>query len=130
MNERVSNEQLETWLSYPDLVTTEGDLRKTARDLLDAREQLEDRDTVPRSRYNACNSDWLEAKATAERVRKTATEQIEKAERERDEARLVIREFLASGVEHDDPRMDYITMQVDRVTIDAARAAAKGGEDE
>ena len=51
----------------------------------------------------------------------------EKAERERDEARLVIREFLASGVEHDDPRMDYITMQVDRVTIDAARAAGEGG---
>jgi len=56
--------------------------------------------------------------------------EIVRAERERDEARLVIREFLASGVEHDDPRMDYITMQVDRVTIAAARAAGEGGEDE
>ena len=53
----------------------------------------------------------------------------ERAERERDEARLVIREFLASGVEYEDPRMDYITMQVDRVTIDAARAAGGGGDE-
>ena len=56
------------------------------------------------------------------------TQRAKRAERERDEARLVIREFLASGVEHDDPRMDYITMQVDRVTIDAARAAEGGGD--
>jgi len=48
MNERVSNEQLETWLSYPDLVTTEGDLRKTARDLLDARAKIENVDREDR----------------------------------------------------------------------------------
>ena len=39
MSERVSNEQLESWLSYPDLVTTEGDLRKAAHDLPDARRE-------------------------------------------------------------------------------------------
>jgi hypothetical protein len=44
------------------------------------------------------------------------------------ELETALREVMAWGVEHDDPRMDYITVQVDRVTIAAARAAAKEAE--
>lgn len=36
-----------------------------------------------------------------------------------------LREFLASGVEHDDPRINYVTMQVDKGAIEQARAALK-----
>jgi multidrug resistance efflux pump len=53
-----------------------------ASDLLDARRELEDRDTVPRSRYNACNNDWLEAKARLETVTTAAEQRIAELERE------------------------------------------------
>lgn len=47
-------------------------------------EELNDKDTVPRSRYNACNADWLEAKRQREEIFQNAKREIERLEAERD----------------------------------------------
>ena len=44
-------------------------------------------------------------------------------------AMRVLRDVLASGVEHDDPRVGYVTMQVDRATLAAVRDAQDGHEE-
>lgn len=36
-----------------------------------------------------------------------------------------LQELLRSGVEHDDPRINYMTMQIDKAAIEQARAALK-----
>ena len=47
----------------------------------------------------------------------------------RDEVRDALREVADSGVEFDDERLDYVTVQIDRETWNAVRAiAARGGE--
>ena len=42
------------------------------------REELNDRDTVPRTRYNACNQDWLDAEAKLKVVQANARQEIER----------------------------------------------------
>ena len=42
------------------------------------RAELADRDTVPRTRYDACNQDWLDSKRELEHVREVAEAEIDK----------------------------------------------------
>ena len=46
-----------------------------------------------------------------------------RSEGELDRLRDALRSLLASGRELDDPRMDYVVVQVDRVDIECALAA-------
>jgi chromosome segregation ATPase len=92
-------------------------------------EKAEQRIAGLEERLREYKNEW-ESCCERERARweaeKELRQRIVELERERDEARDVLREFLASGVEHDEPRMDYITMQIDRATLAAARAAGEG----
>jgi hypothetical protein len=42
-----------------------------------------------------------------------------------EEARALLREVAGSGVEQDDPRLDYVTVQMDRATWDALRGRTR-----
>lgn len=53
----------------------------------EARRELADRDTVPRSRYDACNQDWLNAKAELKEVREVASREIARLEHQLNAAR-------------------------------------------
>lgn len=56
-------------------------MNKTISDL---RKQLEQ--SVPRSRYDACNQDWLNAKAELKEVRAIATAEIERLQKQLEQA--------------------------------------------
>lgn len=46
--------------------------------LVSLEQELNDRDTVPRTRYNACNQDWLDAEAKLKTVQTNARQEIER----------------------------------------------------
>ena len=48
------------------------------RQLAAMTEALNDRDTVPRTRYNACNQDWLDVDAKLKTVQTNARQEIER----------------------------------------------------
>jgi hypothetical protein len=58
-----------------------------ARELEAARQQLAERDVVPRSRYNACNADWLAEKTAREEQFARSTEVVTKLEQQLAEMR-------------------------------------------
>lgn len=58
---------------------------------------------------------------------------VQKLEAERDAAlkeverlREALEDMVTSAVEFEDERIKYVTMQIDKVTLDAARAALSG----
>lgn len=107
-------------------------------ELLAARAEVEAKDTVPRSRYNALNSDWLDAKQLLSDVRVAATTEIERlsaqlatakaaSQGDRD-FRLAVEEALAK--EAGDTQINAVEVLVsvlnerDRLRSDLAKANA------
>lgn len=52
------------------------------------------------------------------------------AERENAALRGAVEDLLSSGVEHDDPRVGYVLMQVNRASIAAAKRALAAAKEE
>lgn len=67
---------------------------------------------------NATMTDVAEGLAMCATVT-TLRHQLAAAERERERLRLNLAEIAQSGVEHDDPRIGYVTVQIDRPLWDA-----------
>jgi len=55
-------------------------------------------------------------------------ERLREVGKARDDAKEIIRDLLASGVEFDDSRLNYLTVQVDRETWREAKELTRGSE--
>lgn len=62
------------------------------------------------------------SKKNADEARATLAAALDRADR----LEAALREFVECGAELDDVRLRYMTMQVPRETLDAARSALKG----
>lgn len=75
-------------------VLTRGHALRQISELLELARQLErelnDRSTVPSSRYWACNADWLRAEENLKEVREVAKKEIERLERDIQSAKRLL----------------------------------------
>jgi hypothetical protein len=68
--------------------------KEAAQALRTLEAERDSKDTVPRSRYDACNADWLAAKAELDKVVRNATKEIESLQHQLDQRNEWLREAL------------------------------------